>query len=320
MKKLLSTILAITMMLSMSIVYAQEKGVISAKPVIERSIHNVISTKGKIKEINEGQVRVSGEGAYGEIVLNIQDSTYILNAQDGTQIPFEKLKKSDAITAYYGSSVTRSIPPQGNAIALIVGTPQTGSVGMYMKVAKVEEYRDRSIKVLCTNFDRLITIRPDVLAQITDIKEGSELIVWYDMMTMSIPAQATATKALLLQDQADITVHLSAGTIVINGKELVLSVDDRIESNGNTLMLPLRVIAESQGYNVVWDDETKTIELQNGARTMATMTIGNKTYGKFKMAVQLDYAPEILNGKTLVPVEFFTDLLQLKVKVDNSHI
>ena len=55
MKKLLSTILAITMMLSMSIVYAQEEGISSAKTAIERSVHNVISTKGIIKEINKDQ-------------------------------------------------------------------------------------------------------------------------------------------------------------------------------------------------------------------------------------------------------------------------
>lgn len=319
MKKLLSTILAITMILSMSTVFAQE-GVISAKPVIESPVRNVISTKGEIKEINNGQVRVLGEGAYSEIVLNIQDSTYILNAQDGIQLSFKDLKKGDTITAYYGPRVTKSIPPQGSAIALIVGTPKTGSAGMYMKVAKVEENKDGSIKVLCTNSDRLVTIRPDIFTQTTDIKEGSELIVWYEMMTMSMPAQATATKVVLLPAKADIRVHTGAGTIVVNGKELALSVDDRIENNGKTLMLPLRVIAESLGYNVTWDDETKTVELQNGVRTMATMTIGSKTYGKFKMAVQLDYAPEIVNGKTLVPVEFFTDLMKLKVEVNNSHI
>lgn len=319
MKKLLSTILAITMILSMSIGFAQEMGDISVKSTIESPVQNVITTKGEIKEINKGQVRVLGEGAYNEIVLNIQDSTYILNAQDGTPIPFKDLKKGDTITAYYSPRVTRSIPPQGNGIALIVGTPKTGGTGMYMKVAKLEENKDGSIKVLCTNSDRLVTITPDVFAQTTDIKEGSELIVWYDIMTMSIPAQATATKAVLLPAKADIKVHTGAGTIVVNGKELALSENDIIKTNGNTVMLPLRVIAESLGYNIVWHDENRTVELLNGARTM-NMTIGSKDYGRLKMAIKLDNAPEIVNGKTLVPVEFFTDVMNLKVEIYNNHI
>lgn len=318
MKKLLSAILAITVILNMSIVFARD--VISVEPIIERPVQNVISTKGKITEISTNQVRVLGEGAYNEIVLNVQDSTYILNAEDGTQIPFKDLKSGDTITAYYGPRVTRSIPPQGNAIALVVGTPKKGSAGMYMKVGKLEENQDGSIKVLCTNADRIVTIRPDVFAQTTEIKEGSELIVWYDIMTMSMPAQATATKAVLLPTKADIKVHIGAGTIVLNGRELALSENDIIKINNNTVMLPLSVIAENLGYNVVWNGDTRTVDLQNGARTMATVTIGSKNYGKLKMAVQLDYAPEIINGKTLVPVEFFTHVLNLKVDINNSHI
>lgn len=319
MKRLLSTILAITMILSTSIVFAQEADVISAKPIIERSVQSVISTKGEITEVSEGRVRISGEGIYKEIILNVSSRTYILNAQDGTKISFKDLKKGDAITAYFGPAVTRSLPPQGNAIALIVGTPEKGSAGMYMKVAKLQENKDGSVRVLCTNNDRLVTIRPDTFAQISDIKEGSELIVWYDVMTMSIPGQATATKAVLLPAQADIRVHTLAGTIVVNGKELALSEGDTIINSDNTVMLPLRTIAESLGYEVVWNDENSTAELRNGARTML-VKIGNKNYGKLKMNIHLDNAPTIVNGKTLVPVEFFTDVMNLKVEISNSHV
>jgi hypothetical protein len=318
MKRILSTMLAIVMTLSMASVFAQETGAMPAQTISERSIQ-VISTTGKIEEISEGQVRILGKGAYNEIILNIQDSTYILNAQDGTKIPFKNLKKGDAITAYYGPMVTRSIPPQGNATALIVGTPKKGSAGMYMKVAKLEETKEGSIKVLCTNSDRLVTISPTVFAKIADIKEGSELIVWYDVMAMSMPAQATATKVVLLPAKTDIKVHIGAGTIVVNGKELVLSQNDRIKTRDNTVMLPLRVIAESLGYNVVWDGNKQIVELQKNASTI-TMTIGSKDYGRSKMAIQLDYAPEIVNGTTLVPVEFFTNVLNTKTEINNSHI
>lgn len=319
MKRILSAILVITVMISMTTGFVQAAGAVAAA-TIKTPLPQIIATKGEIREIDDNRIRVAGEGLYNEIVLHIQAGTYIVDAQDGTQIPFTDLKKGDAVTAYYSPVVTRSIPPQSSAIALVIGTPAKGNPGQYMKVAAVEQRPDGSVRVLCTNSERLVTIQPDIFAQPAAIKVGSELIVWYDIMTMSIPAQAGATKVVLLPVKADIRVHTGAGTIVIDKKELALGENDILKTNGNTIMLPLRVIAESLGYTVVWNGETRTVELQDGMRTMSTVTIGSNNYGRLKMVVQLDTAPEIVNGTTLVPVEFFTDVLNLKVDINDSHI
>lgn len=319
MQKLLAIVIAITVMTSASMVFAQETYNTASSQVgtmIERS---VLSTTGEIKEIREGRIQVVGTGAYQEIVLNIQDSTHILSGIDGTPIPLTNLKQGEAITAYYSPKVTRSLPPQGNAVALIVGKPDKGNAGMYLKVAKImQQGENAGIKVLCTNGDRLVTLSPDIV-NTSAIKAGSELIVWYDVMTMSMPGQAGATKAVLLPVKADIRVHTLAGVVVVNGKELTLHEHDSIRTDGDTVMLPLRTIAESLGYKVVWYEETQTAELQKGASTMMA-TIGSNSYGKLKMAVRLNHAPELVNGKMLVPVEFFTDLMKLKVEIDNSHV
>lgn len=283
-------------------------------------IQNIISSKGEIIEISSKRLRVVGEGAYTDIVLNINDTTNIVSADNGMPIAFQDLKLGDTVTAYYGPMVTRSMPPQGNAIALIIGTPAKGSTGMYMKAAKIEENKDGSIKVLCTNGDRLVTISPDVFEQTAAIKEGSELIVWYDIMTMSMPGQAKATKVVLLPAQTNIKVHVGAGVIVVNGRELVLGKDDSIITRGNTVMLPLRVIAESLGYDVIWDGEQKAVEIRNGMNSTAVVRIGNENYEKSKSTIQLTNAPELVTGKTLVPAEFFINVLQLKVEISNSHV
>lgn len=314
MQKFLTAILVILMMLGSSIVFAQETA-----SAVKAPVRNVLSITGEIKEISQGRVRIAGQGDNDEILLMIQDNTYILNGVDGTPLPIKELKKGNTITAYYGPQVTKSLPPQGSAIALLVGVPEKGSVGVYMQAANVKEYNDGSIKVLCTNNDRLITITPAVFAGVKDIREGSELIVWYDIMTMSLPGQAGANKVVLLPAKADIQVHTLAGTIVVKGKELALNESDIIKDSDHTLMLPLRTVAESLGYKVVWHEENQTAELQNGPMTMMA-TIGSKTYGKLKMAVPLNHAPELVNGKTLVPVEFFTELMKLKVNISNGHV
>lgn len=198
MKKILLAVLAMLMVVNGSIGMAQEISVRAEGITPERVMRNVISTQGKIEEIREGMVKVSGQGTYDEIILHVQEDTYIVSAQDGSPALLEDLKKGDVITAYYGPALTRSLPPQGKAIALVVGIPEQGSAGMYMKVGALQENNDGSIRVLCTNNERMVTIHPEILGEFSEIQEGSELMVWYEIMTMSIPGQATATKAVLL--------------------------------------------------------------------------------------------------------------------------
>ena len=216
------------------------------------------------------------------------------------------------------TGVSKSMPPQGNAFALVVGTPAKGGAGIYMKAGSIDKVDGGKIKVLSSNGDRLITITSEVLPHLEAIREGSELLVWYDMMTLSIPGQAAATKAVLLP--ATIKVHLGAGVIVANGKELVLGQDDRIITRGKAVLLPLRVIAENLGYSFVWQAEQQQIELKSGDEIAATFRIGSKSYQKGQDVIGLANAPELVNGKTLVPVEFFTDVLNMKVSVSNTHI
>lgn len=307
MKKILAIFLAMAAMLAAAPAFARA----SAEAAMD-----VLTTAGTIQEINQEQVTIVGEGAYKEIVLNAREGTHIVAGSDGAAVDFAKLKKGDKLTAYYGPRLTRSIPPQGNAIALVLGDPENAA--MYMRAQSVEKLADGSSRVLCSNGDRLVTIRSETLAEIGDVKAGSELLVWYQMMTLSLPGQATATKAVLLKP-ADIRVSLQAGMVVVKNEELALNAGDRIVEKGGAVYLPLRAIAERLGYEVKWNAAAQSAELIDGART-ATLTVGGKDYGKSKMRVRLQYAPELIGGKTVVPVEFFTEILDATVQITNDHV
>ena len=319
MKKILLMFSMLMIFMSCSIALADEQQIAMLQPSAASWYHNnVIFTKGQMTEIGENSVRVEGDGGYRDIVLNISATTHIVNAEDGTPVPFSALQKGGSVVAYYGPGVSKSMPPQGNAFALVVGTPAKGGAGIYMKAGSIDKVDDGKIKILSSNGDRLITITSEVLPHLEAIREGSELLVWYDMMTLSIPGQAAATKAVLLP--ATIKVHLGAGVIVANGKELVLGQDDRIITRGKTVLLPLRVITENLGYSIVWQAEQQQIELKSGDEIAATFRIGSKSYQKGQDVIGLANAPELVNGKTLVPVEFFTDVLNMKVSVSNTPI
>lgn len=301
MKKIFAAVIMFVMTFSAAIAFAGNL------PAQQQTAQDVLMTRGTIQEISQNQLQIVGEGNFTEIILNVGERAHIVSGENGTATDFSKLKQGDKVTAYYGPRLTRSIPPQGQAIALILGDPDHAA--MYMKAATVETLSDGSVRVLCSNGDRLVTIRPEVFSGISDIKEGSELLVWYQMMTLSLPGQATATKAILL-NHVNIHADLIAGTLVIQGKETALHQNDTMIEKNGTVFLPLRTIAEQLGYTLKWNEQSKSTDLIKGAYT-ATVTVGSQDYGKSKMRVRLDNAPEIVNGKTLVPVEFFTEVLDV---------
>ena len=185
MKRILLRFSVLMVLMSFTTAFAETQ-VAKLQPSAAGWYHNnVIFTKGQLTEINDGSVRVEGEGGYRDIVLNISATTHIVNAEDGTHVPFSSLQKGGSVVAYYGPGVSKSMPPQGNAFALVVGTPAKGGAGIYMKAGSIDKVDDGKIKVLSSNGDRLITITSEVFPHLDSIREGSELLVWYDMMTLA---------------------------------------------------------------------------------------------------------------------------------------
>ena len=100
-------------------------------------------------------------------------------------------------------------------------------------------------------------------------------------------------------NSADIKVHLGAGTIVMDQQELVLTPDEAIMVQEDTVYLPLSMEKGDQTY---------------------FMTIGSNQYVRNGQTITLDNAPILVNGKTMVPVTFFTNVMNKTVEVSNSHV
>ncbi len=87
-------------------------------------------------------------------------------------------------------------------------------------------------------------------------------------------------------------------------------------ANGRTLV-PVRAITEFLGSSVSWDNETREITISKDD-TVITMTIGSTTAYVNGEAVELDEAPTIKNGRTLVPVRFIAESFNLSVDWDEN--
>ncbi len=85
-------------------------------------------------------------------------------------------------------------------------------------------------------------------------------------------------------------------------------------------MVPLASTLRAMGYTVTWNHEMKSVEILRGAQ-WTQVIIGENRYAKNKMAPRpLSQAPVIVDGRTLVPAEFFTVILDQKLKVESGDL
>lgn len=100
--------------------------------------------------------------------------------------------------------------------------------------------------------------------------------------------------------------------------EKVIEFDVQPQIVDGIVMVPLRGVAEAIGYEVTWNNDTRQVELMMGAKYTA-IKIGNNGYFVNRMAPgPLSSAPVIVNNRTLVPVEFVTEILGYGVELEDG--
>ena len=161
-----------------------------------QAVQDVLFTSGKIVEVNENMIVVKGE--HNIIAAMITDETYLLNGKNGKAKKLSSFKVGKEVTVYHSPKMTRSIPAQTVSYAIVLGANDEKQ-GKYFKVDEVTLSEDGSyVSVIDTNHNLIATIDKKACKDFTSIESGDELIVWYNMMTMSLPARTNAQKALIL--------------------------------------------------------------------------------------------------------------------------
>ncbi|WP_052947401.1 copper amine oxidase N-terminal domain-containing protein [Aneurinibacillus tyrosinisolvens] len=87
----------------------------------------------------------------------------------------------------------------------------------------------------------------------------------------------------------------------------------------NRVLVPMRVIFTKLGAEVQWNESEKTITATKGDKKF-TITIGSEnavTGGN--TIVKLDVPPEAINGRTLVPARFVSEVLGASVNWDKKE-
>lgn len=112
--------------------------------------------------------------------------------------------------------------------------------------------------------------------------------------------------------------HAAAGNskIFLDGKELTAGQNVPVENVNDTIMVPLRLISESLGYNVGWDQKSKTVTIEQQGKVIK-LVVNQKTASVDDKTLTLTTAPILRSNTTLVPIRFISEQFGLNVSWDN---
>ena len=262
-----------------------------------------------------------------DIMLNISDDTLAIDSKTGLPASLNDLNVGDAIFVYYSAAMTRSIPPQSHAIAIVTQVEKDISHAELFTVKEIISKTDEEVRALNKEGDLIVTFskknilmpyKTKQIVTLSDIHVGTQLFIWYDVVALSYPGQTGATKAVLVGQEEGLGVRavyapmtgVDALTVTINDEPIQLAGKTLIDQNG-LLMVPLRSVAEGLGFQVTWKGADKSILLDNGT-IKTTLYISVDSY--FKASSQalgltqnfnLGEAPTLIDNKTYVPASLF---------------
>lgn len=109
------------------------------------------------------------------------------------------------------------------------------------------------------------------------------------------------------------------GFFVLNSGGIKVELDNTrlafdvlpVIKNGRTLV-PMRAIFEALGADVEWDGKTQTITAKNKDVTIQ-MQIGSNTLIKNGESLKIDVCPQLVGGRTMVPVRAVSDSFNVTV-------
>ncbi len=296
MKKIITGIIVAATMLSGTASFAQDAdiNIIAARQEIT---YDKVTMNGIFEELSDGQLWLKdGEK---EFVINTDESTIFVD-KNGSLIKAEDIKKGTNLMVVSSAAQTRSIPPQ--SYGYVIAEVTEDAMPIYAEINEItkDESGNTVLSGADGQYDIIVNANTPGIEDIDALKKGDQLLAYSKIVTMSIPAKVPAEKVVILKSNAK--------EIYVDGKK----VDNVIYEDGIAL-LPVRKICEDLGYTVEWDDANKAITVGT-VQMGVNFRIGENKYAKSKMAAfTLSKAPVVIDEKTYVPSDFFTEVLEANV-------
>ena len=293
MKKNLTKVMAMGMVMTIlagTTAFANETLLISANPNANKTIEDVIAEaeasmyltqEGKVVSIEvsetEGVSIVEIENEMGGLRFAVASGTIIVDRATGAYITADELTEGMAVAVVYdmNSPMGMSLPPFLGNVAAVVANADAGSV----VVGKFDNELTDMKNMLKLNIDNATTSIQNMQGsriRLTDADvKGQDALVFYDMMTMSLPAQTNPSFVLILGEQ----------------KAPAVSV-------------PLRETAEANGFSVKWQGKTKPVLVTKEGVSIELM-LDDATFKMNGVEDEAVFATELKDGVMFVSSEIF---------------
>ena len=317
MKKLFALALAALMAFSVVAIAAEEDIMLISEEegvALEEVMPSYLTNYGEIAEVNNEEGYVLVKTDLEEIRFNMDENTLLIGNDGASRLELAVGKK---VAVLHSMAMTMSIPAQSYAYA-IVEMNETGMGNpIYAVVEEVKE-SENGVVLVTDAGSKEITVSKEAeilpfltrnIVRIEDVKAGSRVLLFYDMLTMSIPAYATTEKVVILPELV-IEEEVPANVVVLaNGEKVEIKEDEEIYEVEGIKMIPLRTVAEALGFEVVWDAEGQSINLVK--ETFSSMIrIGDVEGGINRARLVLEVAPQLPADKTYVPVSYIDAVLE----------
>jgi len=292
MKKNLTKVMAMGMVMTIlagTTAFANETMLISAAPetksieevIAEAEASMYLTQEGTVASVEasetEGVSIVTIDNEQGGLRFAVASNTIIINRQDGFYMTADQLEEGMAVAVVYdmNSPMGMSMPPFLGNVAAVVANADFGSYAVGKFDNELTDMKNM-LKLNIDNERTPITNMQGSRIRLTDADvKGQDALVFYDMMTMSLPAQTNPSFVLILGEQTAPAVSV-----------------------------PLRETAEANGFSVKWQGKTKPILLEKEGVSMELM-LDDATFKLNGVEDEAAFATELKDGVMFVSSEIF---------------
>ena len=128
--------------------------------------------------------------------------------------------------------------------------------------------------------------------------------------TLAIAGAAAAKVVTPSEGGGVVSFYIGSQVYTVNGVQKFMDVAPYVKADRT--YVPVRFLSEALGATVAWDEATKTVTVTKGDKSVV-LVIGS-TIAKINGAdVQMDVAPEIVNGRTMLPARWVAEGLGYQV-------